>query len=67
MMSCLLQHHPQLAPAITQQGQWYRLLTPVVLHGSLTHLMVNSMSFSSVGPVVSKGKQRCKAVREWQP
>lgn len=44
----------QLAPAITQQGQWYRLLTPVVLHGSFTHLAVNSMSFSSVGPVVRK-------------
>lgn len=42
----------QLAPAITQQGQWYRLLTPVVLHGSLAHLLINSMSFNSVGPVV---------------
>lgn len=44
----------QLAPAITQQGQWYRLLTPVVLHGSLAHLLINSMSFNSVGPVVGK-------------
>lgn len=44
--------YPQLAPAITQQGQWYRLLTPVFLHGSLTHLVVNSMSFSTAGPVV---------------
>lgn len=43
---------PQMAPAITQQGQWYRLLTPIVLHGSFTHLAVNSMSFSSVGPLV---------------
>ena len=48
----ILPNASQLAPAITQQGQWYRLLTPVVLHGSFTHLAVNSMSFSSVGPVV---------------
>lgn len=41
-----------MAAAITQQGQWYRLFTPMVLHGSFTHLAVNSMSFSSVGPVV---------------
>ncbi|CAM9227567.1 unnamed protein product [Pylaiella littoralis] len=54
----------KLAPAITQQGQWYRLLTPVFLHGSLTHLMVNSMSFSTAGPVVENvmGKKKFIAV-----
>eukprot|EP00903_Cladosiphon_okamuranus_P006775 g6605.t1 len=54
----------KLAPAITQRGQWYRLLTPVVLHGSFTHLAVNSMSFSSVGPVVERvmGKNKFVAV-----
>eukprot|EP00904_Undaria_pinnatifida_P000268 jgi/Undpi1/10241/HiC_scaffold_28.g12694.m1 len=54
----------KLAPAITQQGQWYRLLTPVVLHGSLAHLLINSMSFNSVGPVVESvlGKKKFLAV-----
>ncbi|CAM9469077.1 unnamed protein product [Laminaria digitata] len=52
----------KLAPAITQQGQWYRLLTPVVLHGSLAHLLINSMSFNSVGPVVESVLGRKKFV-----
>lgn len=41
-----------MASAIANQGQWYRLLTPVVLHGSVPHLAVNSLSLNSVGPVV---------------
>ncbi|CAM9671357.1 unnamed protein product, partial [Ectocarpus sp. 6 AP-2014] len=52
----------KMAPAITQQGQWYRLLTPIVLHGSFTHLAVNSMSFSSVGPVVERVMGKAKFV-----
>ncbi|CAM9118448.1 unnamed protein product [Hapterophycus canaliculatus] len=54
----------KMASAITQQGQWYRLFTPMVLHGSFTHLAVNSMSFSSVGPVVERvmGKTKFVAV-----
>lgn len=49
---CLLPR--QMASAITNQGQWYRLLTPVVLHGSVPHLVVNSLSLNSVGPVVRR-------------
>ncbi|CAN0455301.1 unnamed protein product, partial [Discosporangium mesarthrocarpum] len=50
----------QLASAIVVRGQWYRLLTPVFLHGSLAHLLVNSYSLSAVGPVVERvmGKGR---------
>ena len=33
-------------------GQIWRLATPMVLHGSLTHLLVNMYSLNSVGPLV---------------
>eukprot|EP00898_Chlorokybus_atmophyticus_P006871 jgi/Chlat1/7185/Chrsp57S06752 len=33
-------------------GQWWRLLTPALLHGGIMHLLVNSTSLNSVGPVV---------------
>ncbi|CAM9239508.1 unnamed protein product [Choristocarpus tenellus] len=42
----------KLASAITVRKQWYRLLTPVFLHGSVAHLLVNSYSLRAVGPVV---------------
>ena len=45
---------PQLAPAITQQGQWYRLVTPVLLHASFMHIWSNNYGCMTVGPRVSK-------------
>lgn len=33
-------------------GQWWRLLTPMVLHGSLAHLAFNSLALYSLGPQV---------------
>ncbi|CAM9904694.1 unnamed protein product [Scytosiphon promiscuus] len=38
----------KLAPAILE-GEWYRLVTPIALHGSWTHCGVNSLSFFSYG------------------
>lgn len=41
-------------------GQFYRLLTSIFLHGSLSHLAVNCLSLYSIGPSVEKwfGKDR---------
>ena len=33
-------------------GQYYRLLTPIFLHGGLIHLLCNSLSLNAVGPLV---------------
>lgn len=33
-------------------GQWHRLVTPMFLHASVTHLMVNAFSLYSTGPSV---------------
>ncbi|CAN0023727.1 unnamed protein product, partial [Sphacelaria rigidula] len=42
----------KMTSAIVGKNQWYRLLTPVVLHGSPAHLVVNCISLNSVGQVV---------------
>lgn len=41
-------------------GEYYRLLSPMFLHASITHLMVNSFSLHSTGPSVESwfGKGR---------
>lgn len=41
-------------------GEYYRLVSPMFLHGSITHLMVNSFSLHSTGPSVESwfGKKR---------
>lgn len=59
-----------LFPEITMQGakmtskilsgQWYRLVTPLFLHGGAAHLFMNSVSLHNIGPFVEKwfGPQR---------
>ena len=34
------------------RGQYYRLLTPMFLHGGLVHLLCNCLSLNAVGPMV---------------
>lgn len=34
------------------QGEIYRLFTPLFLHGSLSHIMMNSFSLKEIGPQV---------------
>lgn len=45
-------------------GQWYRLVSPMFLHASISHLAVNSFSLYSTGPSVESwfGKARFVAL-----
>ena len=45
-------------------GQVWRLLTPLLLHGSPLHLFVNCMSLNNLGPVVERqfGREQFMAV-----
>ncbi len=44
---------PQINAAIAA-GQWWRLVTPALLHGDLVHLAVNSYTFNNLGPTVER-------------
>jgi membrane associated rhomboid family serine protease len=33
-------------------GEWWRLVTPVLVHGGLVHLAVNMFAFANIGPAV---------------
>ena len=39
---------------IINQGQWFRLLTPIFLHIGLTHLAINCYSIWQIGPIVER-------------
>lgn len=41
------------APAIGE-GQWWRLVTPMFLHGNLLHLAVNGYALFALGPLVER-------------
>ncbi|KAK9822668.1 hypothetical protein WJX81_006503 [Elliptochloris bilobata] len=45
-------------------GQWWRLLTPALLHGSTVHLLMNNYSLNSIGPLTERlsGHARFAAV-----
>jgi rhomboid protease GluP len=45
----LLQYGAEYPAAIVHQGQWWRLITPIVLHAGLMHLVVNGISLYFVG------------------
>ena len=42
----------QLRTRIFLQREYYRLVSPLFLHGSLAHLMMNCYSLNNVGPAV---------------
>lgn len=39
---------------LLRQGDWYRLITPIFLHGGLLHLATNSWAIYVIGPLVEK-------------
>mmetsp|Transcript_9661 Transcript_9661/g.21459 ORF Transcript_9661/g.21459 Transcript_9661/m.21459 type:complete len:347 (-) Transcript_9661:478-1518(-) len=39
---------------VLEQGQYHRLVTPIVLHGGLAHLAVNMYSLANLGPLVNR-------------
>jgi hypothetical protein len=43
---------PLQVNALILAGQYWRLLTPAFLHGSITHLAVNCFSLNNLGPTV---------------
>lgn len=49
----------KLNPAI-RSGEFYRLITPIFLHASTSHLLINAFSLHSTGPSVESwlGKKR---------
>lgn len=45
-------------------GEWWRFLSPALLHGSVLHLLVNNFSLNSIGPPLERltGHKRFLAV-----
>ena len=43
----------KINPAI-RAGEWWRLLTPVMLHGNLLHLATNNFALNSLGPLTER-------------
>ncbi|HKX26297.1 MAG TPA: rhomboid family intramembrane serine protease [Blastocatellia bacterium] len=39
---------------LLQQGEWFRLVTPIFIHGGLIHLASNSYAIWNIGPLVEK-------------
>ncbi len=50
----LFAYGAKLNSVITQQQQWWRFVTPMFLHGTLPHLLINMYSLWVVGPYVEK-------------
>jgi rhomboid protease GluP len=50
---------------IDTQHQWWRFVTPIFLHGSLIHLLVNMYALWMIGPLVEKLYGSAKFVTFW--
>ena len=53
----------KINPAI-RAGEWWRLVTPMLLHGNLLHLATNNFALNSLGPLTEQlsGHKRFAAV-----
>ncbi len=50
----LLRYGAGFGPLTFQLGEWWRLVTPVFLHGGLLHIVFNSMVLLQLGPLVEE-------------
>jgi rhomboid protease GluP len=57
----LVNYGAKFGPFI-DQGEWWRLLTPVFLHGGILHLAMNTWVFLDLGPEVEELYGRAKFV-----
>eukprot|EP00960_Hanusia_phi_P014991 443034-Hanusia_phi.AAC.3 len=48
----LLEAGAKITTMILYEGQYYRLITPIFLHGSISHILVNCFSLNAIGPSV---------------
>ncbi|MDQ2855350.1 MAG: rhomboid family intramembrane serine protease [Acidobacteriota bacterium] len=61
----LVHYGAKLNSLIDQQHQWWRFVTPMFLHASLLHLLVNMYSLWMIGPYVEKLYGSAKFVFFW--
>jgi len=50
----LLEAGAKITTMILYEGQYYRLITPIFLHGSISHILVNCFSLNAIGPSVER-------------
>jgi rhomboid protease GluP len=60
----LIRYGSGYAGLTIQLGEWWRIVTPVFLHGGLLHFVFNSMALVQLGPLVEEeyGTERLAAI-----